>query len=141
MHFITGLENFLRLINDNWTTILVIIGLVVGLYQKIRIFISKSDEEKIKIAKTQISDMLMHLVTAAEEDYEFWNKAGSIKRSQVLAEIYSRYPILSKVTNQEDLANWLDHEIDIALNSLTNIIKINDESETEKTEEIAETEP
>ena len=46
MNILTGIENFLRLINDNWTTILVIIGLIAGVYKKIQIYIGKTDEEK-----------------------------------------------------------------------------------------------
>lgn len=138
MNFFTGLENFLRLINDNWTTIIVIIGLVVGLYKKIRSFMSKSDAEKIQIAKQQIADMMMSLISSAETDYAYWSKAGSIKRSAVLTEIYSRYPILERVADQEELANWIDHEIDIALMSLQNILDVNEDTDETEPKEIAE---
>ena len=39
-----GIQNFLKLINDNWTTIVVIIGLLIGLIKKIQSFLSKTDE-------------------------------------------------------------------------------------------------
>ena len=48
-----GIQNFLQLINDNWTTIIVIIGLLIGLFKKIQGYLSKSDEEKIAREITQ----------------------------------------------------------------------------------------
>lgn len=119
---LTGIENFLKLINDNWTTICVIIGLAVGLYQRIKVLMAKSDEEKIAIARQQISEIILHMVGKAETDYSDWNKAGSIKRSQVIAQIYAKYPILGKVVNQEALIHSLDEEIDMALKNLRNIL-------------------
>lgn len=135
MNILTGLENFLKLINDNWTTICVIIGLAVGVYQKIKVMMAKSDEEKIAIAKQQISEIILHMVGKAEADYAEWNKAGSIKRSEVIAKIYAQYPILGKVVDQEALIHSLDEEIDMALKNLHNIM---DETKILEGEEGAE---
>lgn len=135
MNFLTGIENFLKLINDNWTTICVIIGLAVGVYQKVKVIMAKSDEEKIAIARQQISEIILHMVGKAEADYAEWNKAGSIKRSEVIAKIYAQYPILSKVVDQEALIHSLDEEIDMALKNLRNIM---DETKILEGEEGAE---
>lgn len=135
MNILTGLENFLKLINDNWTTICVIIGLAVGVYQKVKIMMAKSDEEKIAIARQQISEIILHMVGKAEADYAEWNKAGSIKRSEVIAKIYAQYPILGKVVDQEALIHSLDEEIDMALKNLHNIM---DETKILEGEEGAE---
>lgn len=122
MNALTGIENFLRLINDNWTTICVIAGLAVGIYQKVKVMLGKSNAEKIEIAKAQISEIVLDMIAKAEEDYDFWNKAGSIKRSQVIAQIYAKYPILAKAVDQEGMINWIDSEIDSALKNLRNIM-------------------
>lgn len=122
MNILTGIENFLRLINDNWTTICVIAGLAVGVYRKVKIMMGKSDEEKIAIAKAQISEIILDMISKAEADYTDWNKAGSIKRSQVVAQIYAKYPILGKAVDQEEIINWIDAEIDASLKNLRNII-------------------
>ena len=103
-----GIQNFLQLVNDNWTTIIVIIGLLVGLFKKIQGYLNKSDEEKIAIAKAQIKETMLKMITTAEQDYETWNEAGSIKRSQVIKEVYEKYPILSKAINQEEMIAWID---------------------------------
>ena len=68
---------------------------------------------------------MLKLITDAEVDYEEWNKAGSIKRSQVIGQIYKEYPILSKIVNQSELIEWIDNEINISLKTLREIIKQN----------------
>lgn len=124
-----GLQNFLEIINNNWTTILVITGLIIGLWQKVKSYIGKTDEEKIEIAKQQIRQTMLKMITDAETDYEAWNEAGSIKRSQVIKEIYEKYPILSKAINQEDMIAWIDEEINNSLKTLRKIVKSNKEQE------------
>ena len=52
-----GVQKFLQLLNDNWITILVCLGCVAGIVRKTVDFFSKSDDEKIKIAKSQIQDV------------------------------------------------------------------------------------
>ena len=123
MDILNGIKNFLSLINDNWTTILVIIGLALALWKKIESYSKLSTDKKIEIAKKQISKNILKLITQAEKDYVEWEKAGSIKRSEVINEIYKEYPILAKVINQEELVRWIDEQIDNALPTLRNIIK------------------
>ena len=99
MNMLNGIQNFLQLVNANWTTILVILGLCVGIVQKIQDYWAKSDEEKIEIAKAQIKETLLTLVSEAEMDY-----------------------VLSKALNQKELIQWMDHEIDGSLQTLRGII-------------------
>lgn len=124
-----GLQNFLQIINQNWTSILVIIGLLIGLWKKIESYLSKSDDEKILIAKQQIQQTMLKMITEAEISYTEWNKAGSIKRSQVIEEIFAKYPILSKITDQESIIDWIDEEIDNSLLTLREIVKENQPSQ------------
>ena len=126
MNILNGIKNFLSLINDNWTTILVIIGLALALLKKIESYSKLSTDKKIEIAKKQISENILKLITQAEKDYAEWEKAGSIKRSEVISEIYKEYPILAKVVNQEELVKWIDEQIDNALPTLREIIKQNE---------------
>lgn len=125
MNFLDGIKNFLTIINDNWTTIMVIIGLIIGLWQRIKKYIKLSNDEKIQIAKTQIRETILKLVSNAEMDYTDWKKAGSIKRSQVIENIFNNYPILEKVTDQESIIQWIDNEIDNSLIILKKSINSN----------------
>lgn len=129
---LTGITNFLKFVNENWTTIVVIISLVIAIIHKIRNFLALSNEEKVSIAKTQIREIILKFVAEAEMDFEEWNKAGSIKRSQVIQKIYEEYPILTKVTNQKTLINWIDVLIN---NSLVDLRRIVEEKDAKKTNE------
>lgn len=124
-----GIKNFLMFVYSNWTTILVCAGLIVGIVKKSKDYFSKSTDEKVEIAKAQISETMLDFISIAELDWEDWKKAGSIKRSQVISDIYKEYPILSKVVNQKELIKWIDDEIDNSLDTLREVIKNNKDSE------------
>lgn len=122
---LTGLKNFLDLINQNWTLITVVIGLGILLFKKVKSYLSLSDQEKIDIALGRIRITALKLVTEAECAYEDWIKAGSVKRSEVIDVIFEKYPILNKVTDQETLIKTLDNIIDDALIEMRKVIEEN----------------
>lgn len=125
MNIMDGITSFLTFVNDNWTAIVVALGLALGLARKIREYVQKTDEEKIEIAKVYIKECILKMITDAELDYEEWKSAGSIKRSQVIQEIYDRYPVLEKVADQEALLTWIDEQINSALEILREVISKN----------------
>lgn len=122
---LTSIKNFLQFINENWTTIVIIISLIIAIGKKAHDYFTKSNTEKIEVAKKQISEICLKLVTDAEVDYETWNKAGSIKRAQVIQKIFADYPILSKVSDQEKLIEWIDEIINTSLKELRKIVTDN----------------
>lgn len=119
---LNGVQNFLMMINENWTAIVIIIGLVIMLYKKIKDFIYMSEDEKIQAAKEQLANIVLSLVSDAEIDYKDYASAGAIKRSQVIDEIFDKYPILSKVTDQEELLAYIDKLIDEALETVREVV-------------------
>ena len=121
--FFNGIKNFLMMINNNWPTIVVIIGLCIMIYRKIKDFIYLSEDEKIRAAKEQLSSVVLSLVSSAEIQYKDYQKAGEIKRSQVIDEIFKKYPVLSKVTDQEELLQYIDNLIDEALKTVREIVR------------------
>ena len=123
INFLTSIQKLLQFVNDNWTTIIIIIGLILSLVVKIKDYMKLSEEEKINIAKQQIKETILKLVTDAEEDYSEWVNAGSIKRSQVIEQIFVMYPVLSKVANQEELIVWIDNAINEALKIMREIFE------------------
>lgn len=125
MNLLNGINQFLAFINNNWTSILVLIGLLTSLYIKIKNYLSKSQEERIKIAKVQIKESMLKMITDAEISFESWNEAGSIKRSQVIKQIYDQYPIVSKIVDQTSFIEWVDMEINNSLKTLRKIVSSN----------------
>lgn len=117
-----GIKNTLQFLYDNWTNIVVCLGLIAGMVQQTKDYMSKSKEERIKIAKSQIKVTMLDMITKAEVGYSEWNKSGSVKRSQVIKEIFDEYPILSKVADQDELLEWIDAQIDNSLKTLRSVI-------------------
>lgn len=122
---LTGIKNFLELINQNWTLITVIIGLGILAFKKIRSYLSLSEQEKINTALEQVRITALEMVTDAEDVYQNWVKAGAIKRSEVIGRIFEEYPILNKVTDQETLIKTIDKIIDEALVEMRKVIEEN----------------
>ena len=118
-----GLQRFLQAIYDNWTAILACVGLILGIIKKTQSYISKSQDEKLVIAKKQIQSIMLKMISDAEVNWKDWNKSGSIKRSEIIQKIYKDYPILSKVADQEEVLKWIDSEIDDSLKILKNIVE------------------
>lgn len=125
MNILNGIQNFLEFTNNNWTSITVIIALIITIVKKAKDYFNKSDEEKIAIAKKQIQETMLKLITDAEVDYLEWTKAGSVKRAQVIEQIFKKYPILSNVTNQEEVIKWIDEVIDESLKTMREIFDNN----------------
>jgi len=128
---LNGIQNFLQFINDNWTSIIIIISLVIAIVQKARSYFSKSNKEKVESAKAQIKQIVLKLITDAEVDYSSWEKAGSIKRAQVIQKIFAEYPILSKVSNQDEIVEFIDNAINDALKEMRKIFAENQETTPE----------
>ena len=129
-----GLQRFLEFINANYVSILVCVGLIIGFVTKVMNFMGKSDQEKIEIAKAQIHEVILRLITSAEIDFNEWNEAGAIKRSAVISEIFRMFPILSRTTSQSEIVDFIDNEINESLKTLRKIVKENNKPET--TEEV-----
>jgi hypothetical protein len=121
MNVLTGIKNFLNFINENWTMIASIITVCIMIARKIKTYFSLSKDEQIEIAKSQINEIMLMLVTEAECDYREWIKAGSIKRSQVIDEVFTMFPVLSQCANQKEVIAWIDDAIDNALKEMRKI--------------------
>ena len=107
------------------------ISLCIALYQKIKNYVLKSNDEKIAVAKQQVQEVILKLISDAEVDYNEWVKAGSIKRAQVIKKIFEDYPVLAKVADQTALVAWIDETIDNALKTLREIVAMNKEEAVE----------
>ena len=59
---LTGIKNFLQMINENWTLITVVIGLGILVYKKIVNYLALSDAEKIELALDQIRIAALKMV-------------------------------------------------------------------------------
>ena len=129
MIILDGIYNFLTFVNNNWTMIFAIIVTILAIAKKAKEYFGKSKEEQIEIAKAQIKEVMLRLVTEAECNYHEWLKAGEIKRAQVIDEVFAMYPILSKVTNQAEVIAFIDEAIDEALKIMRKVFEENKANE------------
>ena len=105
------IKDVLEAANNYWTLVVVIIGLSIALYEKIKKYLQTSKEEKIEMAKTALKENLLKYMADAEIEWSDYEKSGEIKRAQVISKIYEDYPILKEYLNQEELIKYIDDEI------------------------------
>lgn len=131
-----GFVTFLNFIIDYWMLIVSAIIVIAGGIIKLKDFFSKSKEQKLEIAKKQIKETILWYCSNAEIDFDEIAKSGSIKRSQVISQLYAEYSILSTIADQEAVIAFIDEAIDEALDVLRGIIKENENSFVINTEEV-----
>lgn len=123
MNVLSGIKNLLMFISEHWAEIVTVLCMMFLAYKRVADFLAKSESDRIQIAKEQIRINMLKYVTDAEEEYANWVKAGEIKRSQVISQIYADYPILSKIVAQDELIAWIDQTINDALKTMRKIIE------------------
>lgn len=116
-----SIVNLLQFLNNNWSMIIIIIGLGITLYKKIKSYLKLSTQQKIDVAWQQIEEIIMKLVSDAELDWKDFSKAGQIKRSAVIEKIYKDYPILNKIMDQDEVLKKIDELIDEALKEVVSV--------------------
>lgn len=102
----------MEFINDNWFVIAIVIAIVAYVIEE---WVKRSEVEKIVIAKHLIAVSIDAIVAEAELKFADYEKSGQLKRSYVIQTIYEKYPIFSKVVEQEELLDWIDKLIEQAV--------------------------
>lgn len=123
---LNGIKNFMWIVNEYWTTIIVIIGLILTFYKKVKKYQKLNDEQRIELAWKSVSETMLSMVMDVETDYGDWKQAGAIKRSEIINRVFKEFPILEKITNREQVIYMLDNLID---NSLEEMKKVFDKNE------------
>ena len=107
-----GLANFLTMINENWTMIVIVLTLILAIAEKFRRFVKMSKEERVEAALKAVKSELISLMAEAEIYWEDYKKSGLIKKSKVISEIYAKYPILKEYISQDELIEKITAMID-----------------------------
>lgn len=121
-----SLQTIFQWIYDNWATLVAIITLAYGIYKKaVKTYSewkTKTEEERLEIAKASLKQCIIAIVKKAEEK---WTEKGSgeFKKADVLAEIYAKYPILEQYISKTDVYNYVDKLIEDAVEAINNKCK------------------
>lgn len=126
-----SLIDLLKWIQDNWASIVTVLVLAFGIYERAKKFWNdwktKTEEEKkqaeqeafdkaVEVAKKALADYILILVSKAEIDWQSEDgKLGQTKRAQVIEQIYNKYPVLEQVQDKTELLAYIDSLITEAL--------------------------
>jgi len=113
-----GLIQLLTFLNENWTFIIIIVGLAIMLYRKIKSYLKLSNDEKINSALGAIRNTIIGKMIDEQIDWYGIRNAGSVKRAKVISKIYEEYPVLKSYVNQDELLQKIDDIIDEALDEV-----------------------
>ena len=128
----SGVRVVLQAINDNWGTIIIIIGLLLLLAEKIKKYVALSKEQKIEIALDSVKHEMLKLMSDAEIQWKDYKKSGQIKKSQVIKEIYADFPELKKYMSEDELIKKIEKIIDDNMDELNIVINNMDPKEIAK---------
>ena len=130
-----GLIQLLTFLNENWTFIIIIVGLAIMLYRKIKSYLKLSNDEKIDAALGAIKNTIIGKMIDEQIDWYGIRNAGSVKRAKVISKIYEEYPILKSYVNQDELLQKIDDIIDEALDEVKKLAEnaVKQSIETTKT--------
>lgn len=143
-----GILNLLHFIEENWASIVAVIGMCVAIYKKAektyfdwkaksehdkQLELQIAQEKAIKTAKNALAEVVLKYVSDAEIAWRSEGGGlGKIKRSEVIGICFEKFPILLTVTNTQEVMNYIDQLIDQALETVRKTIRT--EVETEKAE-------
>lgn len=148
-----GIQNFLALVQNNWTTIsfflVVIFGAITkGLrfYKKWKDKNEKEREEALdKILKEKeeallavVKEWILKMMCDAELEWANFKAAGGIKRSGVFEKIYTQFPQLADFVDQDriiqEISKFIEDNMD-EMNKVMNEINEVSVKENEEKEE------
>jgi hypothetical protein len=130
----TALLNLITDINNYWTYLVIVIALVVLGTQEIKKYKNLSTQEKIDAALAVVKKEVLKMMSKAEIDWEEYKKSGELKKSQVITDIYTQFPILSEYVNQDELIEKIEALIEEEMGKMNQIINEESSEETYVTE-------
>ena len=119
---LNAVAEFLKFANNYWTVVIIIIGLAYALSDKITKYLATSTADNIEMAKKALKENLLKYMADAEIEWSSYEKAGEIKRAQVISKIYEDYPILKEYVDQDELIKFIDKQIDSMKSEIDKVI-------------------
>jgi di/tripeptidase len=123
----TGFNNFIHLIQSQWTNIIVVIAIIATVIRTTLNYSALSQEQRVQSALKVINEELMKLMCQAEIQWKDYKKSGDLKRSQVIKDIYNQFPFLSKYMDQDALVKKIYEMIDKQMDNMNNLLNKTDD--------------
>lgn len=120
------IKNITEFVTMNFTTVLVVIAICLLTYRKCKEFFSMDKEAQKKAALAIIKEEILKLMSDSELYWSTYESSGQIKRAEVIANIYNKFPVLATIEDQETLIKEIDAMIDAAKPVMDAIINKDD---------------
>lgn len=127
-----GLKNLLALITENWAVISVVLSLVIFTIIKLKNWKTMSKDEKLDSLLLVIQQWILKMMCEAEKNWEKYNSAGEVKKSEVIAEIYKQFPQLADYSQQDEILTKIETMINGAMDSMNKVMNADKEKKASK---------
>lgn len=109
-------------LNSAWSIFIVILGIAIFLYTKITSYMKLTKEQKIEAGLKVVKSELLKLMSDAEIQWKDFEGSGELKKSQVITEIYNKFPFLTQYISQEELIEKISDMIEEKMDDMNGII-------------------
>ena len=112
-------------IGNAYDVAVVLIVLVLAILAGIREYkkyMNMSKEDRLKAILTIVKKEVLELMCSAEEIYSEYEKSGKLKESNVISEIYEKFPVLSEFKNQDEIIDIISGFIKDEMDSMNKIV-------------------
>ena len=101
--------------------IVLVLAILAGIreYKK---YMNMSKEDRLKAILTIVKKEDLELMCSAEEIYSEYEKSGKLKESNVISEIYEKFPVLSEFKNQDEIIDIISGFIKDEMDSMNKIV-------------------
>lgn len=101
--------------------IVLVLAILAGIreYKK---YMNMSKEDRLKAILTIVKKEVLELMCSAEEIYSEYEKSGKLKESNVISEIYKKFPVLSEFKNQDEIIDIISGFIKDEMDSMNKIV-------------------
>lgn len=114
--------DIIAVLNSAWSIFIVILGIGIFAYSKITSYMKLSKEQKVEAALKVVKSELLKLMSDAEIEWQDFAKSGEIKKSQVITEIYNKFPFLADYISQDELIAKISEMIEEKMADMNKII-------------------
>lgn len=101
--------------------IVLVLAILAGIreYKK---YMTMSKEDRLKAILSIVKKEVLELMCSAEEIYSEYEKSGKLKESNVISEIYEKFPVLSEFKNQDEIIDIITGFIKDEMETMNKIV-------------------
>ena len=101
--------------------IVLVLAILAGIreYKK---YMNMSKEDRLKAILSIVKKEVLELMCSAEEIYSEYDKSGKLKESNVISEIYEKFPVLSEFKNQDEIIDIITGFIKDEMETMNKIV-------------------